>query len=41
MSPLVPYASIFAQKNKKMNQCMREAVFQQKVSGVRKSGSDT
>ena len=31
----MPYASIRAQKNKKMNQCTRETVFQQKVSVFR------
>ena len=27
----MPYASILAQKNKQMYQCIREAVFQQKM----------
>jgi hypothetical protein len=44
----MPYASIPAPKNKKMNQCIQEAVFQQKVSvfwclflDAGKSDSDT
>ena len=44
----MPYASILAQKNKQINQCIREADFQQKVSVFRclfldagKSDSDT
>jgi hypothetical protein len=31
----MPYASILAQKNKKMNQCLRKAIFQQRVSVFR------